>query len=136
MLFNWFKKYKYENTRRYVRLPASWPIKCVPKALSETREVTRTRDISAGGVAISVKQMVPVGSPIQMEIHIPPLDRSIVAEGQVIRCSAAQGGGFELGIRFINIDPKDRLLLNETIEEIHGPAGRARQNATWWRKFT
>ncbi len=130
-----FKKYKYENTRRYPRLPASWPIKCEPATPSDGKMVTQTNDISAGGVAITVRKMLPVGTRLQLEIHIPPLDRSLRATGRVVRCSEGRGGGFELGVRFDQIDLKDQGALREAIESFYGPEGLSHQRKSWWRKF-
>ena len=133
MLLRWFKRYSIENTRRYPRLPASWPIKCESKTPSDGRTVTHTRDIGAGGVSVSMKEPLPLGTPIRVEIHIPPLDCSVSAQGQVIRCFPGRSGGFEVGIQFTHIEAKDRATLNEAIEEIIGSGGR---RTTWWRKFS
>ena len=84
------KGYSYDNTRRYVRLPAAWPIRYEAQGESEggegERKVTHTADVSAGGVALSIREMLPVGTQIRLEVHIPPLDRSVHATGAVIRC--------------------------------------------------
>lgn len=132
------KKYKYPNTRQYLRLPASWPIK-----LEETAEVQRggiqvaaTRDVSAGGVAIVMRQMVPVGSQISTEIHVPALQRSIRAKGRVVRCLPMHGGGFDVGIQFLEIDPKDRVDLKEAIEKTAPAGARRQEQKNWWRKIT
>ena len=83
-----------------------------------------------------MREMLPVGSRIQVEIHVPPLGRSILAEGAVVRCVAAPGGGFDLGIRFDRIDPKDQNDFNEAIERFYSPRQRDRQRGgTWWRRL-
>ncbi len=131
------KGYKYSNTRRYIRLPAAWPIKYEPQAQGSGRQVTHTSDVSAGGVAISVREMLPAGSRIRMEIHVPPLGRSISAEGEVVRCVASHRGGFSIGIRFHRIDPKDQTDFNEAIEQFYSPRQRDRQHGgAWWRRFS
>ena len=135
MLGWWFKRYKYENTRQYMRLPVAWLIKCEPKIPTDVHRVTMTRDVSAGGVCVVMREMIPVGSRIRVEIHVPPLARSIRADGQVIRCLPAHGGGFQLGIQFLEIDPKERAALNEAIEKSAGPRVRTHQKRSWWRKL-
>ena len=135
MLDRWFKRYKYQNTRQYMRLPAAWPIKCEPKTPADASHVTATRDVSAGGFCVVTREMIPVGSRIRVEIHVPPLDRSIQAEGQVVRCLPAHRGSFQLGIRFLEIDPKERVALNEAIEKSAGSRVRAHQERSWWRKL-
>ena len=130
------KGYKYSNTRRYIRLPAAWPIKCEFQAEGAGRQVTHTADVSAGGVAISVREMWPVGSRVRMEVHVPPLDRSIQAAGKVVRCSPERSGSYNLGVQFDQIAPEDQKILNEAIEGFYSPRQRSRQQqSSWWRKL-
>ncbi len=130
------KAYKYSNTRRFIRLPAAWPIKCEPQTREDGRHVTHTADVSAGGVAILSREMIPVGSRIRMEIHILPVDRSVSAEGKVVRCLPARTGGFELGIQFDRIAPEDQRALNDAVEGALTPRERTRQKgASWWRRI-
>ncbi len=132
----WSKKSKYENTRQSLRLPAAWPIKCEPQTAGDGRHVVSTRDISAGGVAVIVREMIPVGSRIRLEILVPPINRAIQAEGQVLRCLPDRRGGFELGIRFTTIAPEDQAALNEAIERFYNDRKKSRQQrGTWWRRF-
>lgn len=130
------KGYKYTNTRQFVRLPAAWPIKCEPQTEGDGRHVTHTANVSAGGVAVTVREMIPVGCRIHLEVHVPPLNRSIQAEGKVVRCLLMRGGSFDLGIQFDQIAPEDQKVLNEAIESFYNPHQRARQQgAAWWRRL-
>ena len=128
--------YRYENTRQYLRIPASWPIKCVPQSPGESLNVAATRDVGAGGCAFYSQQCIPVGSQIHLEILVPPLNRSILANGRVVRCMAVRGGGFDLGIQFLRIDPKDQAELNDSIERLSTRGRRARHERSWWRKLS
>ena len=125
--------YKYQNTREYLRLPAAWPIKCEPKTKTNGRHVTATKDVSAGGLSVVMQEMIPVGSRIHVEIHVPPLNRSIQAEAQVVRCLPSRTAGFELGIQFLEINPEEREALKKAIDKFAGPHLRARQHRSWWR---
>ncbi len=135
MFHHLFKGYKYENTRQYLRLPASWPIRCEVEPGNQPK-IASTKDVSAGGVAMVVQQMIPVGSRLHIEISVPPINRSIAAKAQVIRCVPGRGGHFELGIRFLEINSKDQADLNGAIEKFYSPNERARQQKTWWRKIS
>ncbi len=133
-MLNWFRKgFQHEDTRQYPRLPAAWPIKCEPLTPSNGKRVSATRDVSAGGCSVVLPEKIPVGSRIRIQIHIPPIDRTVQAEGLVARCQpVSRGMGFDVGIRFDRIDPADRDQLRQTIEEISGP-GQVPQKRTWWR---
>ena len=139
MLFGrWFRlnRYQYENTRQYLRLPAAWPIKCQPQEVAGGQYVTRTKDVSAGGVAIDLPEMVPAGSHLNLEIHVPSLNRVIAVKGQVVRCIPGRHGGFALGVRFTEINEQDRKDLNEAVQRFSSAADRARQRKFWWRRIT
>lgn len=131
----WTKRYKYENTRQYLRLPTTWPVKCEPQTLQDNKFLYRTKDISAGGVSLHVQEMIPAGTLLQLEIHVPPLGRSVSARGQVVRCLPGRRTGFDLGIRFLEIDPKDRRALNDAVEQLLPPGQKAAQKRPWWRKL-
>ena len=137
MFEKWRKGYKYDNTRQYIRVPASWPIKYEQKAVSapSDRRVTETKDISAGGVALLVQEMIPVGSRLHLEIHVPPLQRSVTVEGQIVRCLPVRGGGFDIGIRFDQIDSADREALSGAIDKFCTPGQRVRHRGSWWRRI-
>ena len=130
------KGYRYDNTRRFVRLPAAWPIRYETQAEGTSRQVTHTADVSAGGVALSVREMIPVGSRIQLEVHVPPLNRSIQAIGEVTRCFPGRRGGYEIGIRFEKINTTDQVILDDAIQRFYSPRQRSRQRGgAWWRTF-
>ena len=130
------KKYKYGNTRSYLRLPADWPIKYKTQRAPGSDSLAAMRNVSAAGVAVTVREPVAAGSRIRLEIHVTPLGRSIAANGQVVRCTAAPGGGFQMGVRFLEIDPKDRADLNSAVEKFYGAGGRTDTRKTWWRKIS
>lgn len=134
MAFNWFNRYRYANTRQFPRLPASWPIRYEVRAAAKNRQVAATKDVSAGGVGMWVQEMIPVGSIVQMEIHILPLKRSIEAQAQVVRCRPLKEGHFDLGIKFLVINPQDQADLADAVHRSLSPRRRARHQGNWWRK--
>ena len=105
------------RTRRYLRLPASWPVKIRLRSGPGTRHVAATKNVSAGGIAVVLQKMFPVGTDLHIEIYVPPLDHTIRAEGEVVRCVTLRGGHFESGIHFLEIHPKDRAALTKAVEK-------------------
>ncbi len=134
MFDNFFKRYKYANTRQFLRIQAPWPLKYQLSTEADNPRVTLAKDVSAGGLGVVVQERIPVGSQIQVEIHVPPLSRTLSAEGQVVR-TGAQGDSFELGVRFVQMNPEDRQALDEAIEKFYSPKERARQQGTRWRRL-
>ncbi len=134
MIRRWLRKaYRCHNTRQYLRLQAAWPLKWRTRA-GRDRQVTMAKDVSAGGIGLVVREMIPVGSPVSVEIHIPQINRTISAEGKVARIGEHRDG-FELGIRFMEIDPEDRTVLNEVVERLSTVRQKVRQWKPWWRQI-
>lgn len=132
----WGKGYKYSNTRRWLRLPAAWPVKCAFDTTSQESCVVESVDVGAGGISVMVQQNVPVGNRIQLEVYAPPLERFFRVEGQVVRSIPLGKGSYELGIRFIQMDPKDQQALNEAVERFYNAREKARQQqGDWWRRL-
>lgn len=135
MFPNLFGRYKYVNTRQHLRLPAAWPVKV--KVLSRPSEeehqlLSSTRDVSAGGIALAARTAFPVGSRLGLEIHVPPLNRSISTEAEVVRCLPLKREGFDVGLRFLTIAPPDREELDAAIQEFYNRKARDRQQKGWW----
>jgi len=129
--------YLFPNSRQYIRLPAAWPIKCEPQTQEDGKHVVHTRDISAGGVSIEIKEVLPPGTRVHLEILVPPLNRTIQADGKVVRSlSALKGGGSIVGIQFERIDPEDRLALKEAVERFSKALkDRKPHKEHWWRQI-
>lgn len=110
-------------------------MKCQPKASQGARRVANLKNVSAGGAAVIFPGMILAGTFVDLEIHVPMLNRSVPAEGQVVRCLPVPGG-FDLGIRFTKIDQKDRSELDESVKRFFSPLERLRhEQRSWWRKL-
>lgn len=135
--FPWGKKgYEYDNTRRYLRFPANWPVKCEVRPEQTAHRVTETVDVSAGGLALLVPDSIAVGSRIRVEVYVPPLERSLTAEAQVVRCTPLDQNGFEIGVRFVQIEPKDQQALNDAVGQFYNARQKNRQQTgRWWRRL-
>ena len=107
MFRRWFERYKCENTRQHLRLPAAWPIKCRPmEPRAGVEGLFSTEDVSAGGAGLMVQDPLLKGSRLAVDLHVPPLDRTISAEAEVVRCLPRPREGFEVGLRFRGISPQ------------------------------
>lgn len=83
------------------------------------------RDVSGGGLLVHSAGSVPLGTLLKLEIRLPgwgrhqghfgpaaELDlRPLVAVGEVVRLEALEAGGFELGVKFLNVYPDDLAAL-------------------------
>ncbi|MBI3615731.1 MAG: PilZ domain-containing protein [Candidatus Omnitrophica bacterium] len=130
------KGFKCENTRQYPRLPAAWPMKCrVVEPRPGAEVLLSTEDVSAGGTAVLVRDPIPAGSRLAVEIHVPPLNRTISTGAEVVRCLPKPREGFEVGLRFREISAQDREDLEGVIEQFFSPSERTRQRGIYWRQI-
>jgi diguanylate cyclase (GGDEF)-like protein len=85
--------------RRHRREEPTTPVKVA--ASGKRVALTRTKNVSAGGVLVSLKQPVEVGSLVSVVLRdgkAPPVD----LRGQVVRVSPAETrGAFDVGVRFV-----------------------------------
>jgi hypothetical protein len=130
----WGRGYEYENTRQHVRLRAPWPVKCEPRSPGAGSYVTTAQDVGAGGIGVILPVALPLGSRLNVELHVTPLDRTIRVEAEVAS-ARPQRGGFYLGIRFIQPDPPLQQVLRETIDQFFPPRKQRRHQGSWWRKI-
>jgi diguanylate cyclase (GGDEF)-like protein len=86
--------------RRHLRVPVSHPL--LLRARS-TRRAARAKNVSAGGLLVSLREPVPVGSPVTLVIH-PAGASSLALRGVVVRVEkAGHDGGrlYEIGVRLV-----------------------------------
>jgi len=108
-----------QEQRRFVRLaPPSIGVtyRVVGREAEET--VQAAKDISQGGVRFPVSERLPQGARLELELALPVEESPIQAQVEVIWCARFHGNGpYEVGCRFIQIDPLDRGKIIRHIHE-------------------
>ncbi len=88
------------------------------------------KDVSGGGLLVHSANAVQLGTLLKLELRLPgwgrhqdhfgstsDLDqRPLVAVGEVVRLEALEGGGFELGVKFLNVYPDDLKAMLKFID--------------------
>ncbi len=88
------------------------------------------KDVSGGGLLVHSANAVALGTLLKLDIRLPgwgrhqehfgpvaDLDlRPLVAVGEVVRLEALEEGGFELGVKFLNVYPDDLNALLKFID--------------------
>ena len=79
------------------------------------REATAVKNVSEGGMLVSLREAVAVGSAVRRSIESP--DRAPVGLlGEVVRVERVPGGeaaAYDVGVRFVEPDAAQRLLPSE-----------------------
>lgn len=101
-----------KDNRRDARIPVSQGI-WVAWSAGGPRIVSRVRDLSAGGVFVSTRDPVAVGTTIQMLFSLP--EGEIRVQG--IARFSADGRGF--GVEFTQMGPADRARLLDLLRRLN-----------------
>jgi len=105
-----------ENRRKYPRADLEVDVKL--RAGREQKEIqVRTRNISAGGVCVMLAEMLPVGTQLRMVLELPDTGSALDAVGEVVwslrqhKLLKRKTDVFETGIKFVDLDNRDRDRL-------------------------
>ncbi|HDQ25784.1 MAG TPA: PilZ domain-containing protein [bacterium] len=83
---------------------------------SAVPEKAKARNISKGGVCISLPHKIEVGNVIRVEIPIENEDRLIKAFCEVQWCSMKAQSDYELGLSFIALKEEDVEFLDNYVK--------------------
>jgi c-di-GMP-binding flagellar brake protein YcgR len=114
------KERPFKERRKYVRLKACVAVKYTVVGKPGTVTVS-SKNISAGGLCLLVKEELAKDTPLQLEFKLPDLNNSIGALGRVVwqRRFESKGGKtqvyFETGIEFTGISDFDRFNINRYV---------------------
>ncbi len=75
----------------------------------------RTRNISEGGILLEVYKHYPLFSILELQIAL--CEEVINPRGRVVRLQELEGGLVEMGIKFIEISPRDSSLISDYVNK-------------------
>ncbi|MCE1229528.1 MAG: PilZ domain-containing protein [Firmicutes bacterium] len=118
--------------RQFVRIPMGTTVEFQELTFSGVPDVSQSvfKDVSGGGLLLHSQREFPLGTLMKLEIQVPGWGRyqktfgpawekegrPLGAVGQVVRVEQLDEGGFELGIKFLNVYPDDWVALLNFIE--------------------
>jgi hypothetical protein len=113
--------------RSFRRMPMEAEVSFQEISFGKDAQVTQAKykDVSGGGLLVSSSQQYPLGALLKLEIRVPGLaehhdqnfpsnqlePRPFAAVGQVVRIEALDGGGYEIGVKFLNVYSDDLNAL-------------------------
>jgi c-di-GMP-binding flagellar brake protein YcgR len=105
-----------EERRKFVRLDTSVKVRYKVLVNTEDHNDTNSRNLSASGVKIEVKDPVKPNSVLWMEIALPNEADPLQAKGEVVwqeKISTSENIRYEMGIKFLEMDVTDRNRLSK-----------------------
>ncbi|MBU1076480.1 MAG: PilZ domain-containing protein [Spirochaetes bacterium] len=76
----------------------------------------KSKNISAGGMLLSMSESTDVGTNLIMKFRIPDYEEKILARGKVVRVNRIDKENYDTGIQFLNIREKDCEAIQKLIE--------------------
>lgn len=122
-----------QDRRQFRRVPLGAGLSFQELSFQKDAEPLHTvyRDVSVGGLLVHSAESVPLGTLLKLELRVPgwgkhqntfgtPAEadlRPLVAVGQVVRLEQLdEEGGYELGVKFLNVYPDDLEALMKFIQ--------------------
>ena len=115
---NGIKKFVPIKERKDIRVPIGLQVDYRVGESKNKVVQAFTANISRGGLFLITRDTLPVGSTIEMEIHLP--DKKINAKGEVVREVKEEEEGYYtsgMGIKIIDMSKEDREVYERFIEE-------------------
>jgi len=100
--------------RRHRRLPPRTHVS-VDADEGKAREAAAVKNVSEGGMLVSLRAAVPVGSAVRLQIESPGRD-PVGLSGEVVRVERVPGAdaaAYDVGVRFLDPDAAQRLVPAE-----------------------
>jgi hypothetical protein len=102
--------------RRHARTPWNLPVKV--RTGSGLQSAARGKNVSAGGVLVSLRRPMPVGTPVSLVVRAPG-GAPMGLRGEVVRMEAVDGGRsahFDVGIRLVADSSDTQALVLQRVE--------------------
>jgi c-di-GMP-binding flagellar brake protein YcgR len=105
-----------EERRKYVRLGASVKIRYTILPSGSTAPETYSKDLSLGGIRIEIRDQIQPKTMLDLELMLPNEEEWLKTKGEVVWQEQVIKKGKvlnETGIRFLEMDIKDKIKLNQ-----------------------
>ena len=113
--------------RAFVRLPKTVKVQYKVVKNSKNPSTSRnpsekyanTKDISAGGLALCLKESIPLYSYVELRIHLPGPPEPIVCLGEIVRSQLVEGSlpYWDTAVCFLDISNHDRVVLDKFVQQ-------------------
>ncbi len=106
-----------KKQRRFLRISQYHLIKYkVVEAKKES--ISFAKDVGGGGIRVCLPEGVPAGSIVELEINFPFLPQPVKAKARAVWSNfLKKTKKYEIGFKFIDIDPKICRIINKRISQ-------------------
>ena len=113
-------EYNPGERRQFIRINTNFVVSyyVYPGKINKT-DMTLTRNVSLGGVCFTTDKNFPMGIILHVTLRLPKVTRliEVLAEVVYVRQEKNKKLLFDVGIKFIKVEDKDLLTLEQTIKK-------------------
>lgn len=103
----------FREKRAYPRIDLKAPIRYQIRGIPSYQRAL-SNDISVGGMGFTCDDFIPIETSLMLEINL--LRRILKPIGKIVRsCNLPHTNKNRLGIEFVEIDPQEKMFLNDYI---------------------
>ncbi len=77
--------------------------------------IGQAHDLSSGGLLLETKTSLAAGDTVDVEFFLPESKVQIKTKAEVVRVTQAGGGAWQVGVRFIDLDPGDQEAIQDFV---------------------
>lgn len=107
-----------KERRKFIRLDSRIDFDYKTRDSGAPRDKSVTKNISPGGIRALVDKNIRKGDWLELDIHIPNLEKPVSCVGKVIWTTEEKTGKIDVGIKFEEIEPEMKNKFLEYICEL------------------
>lgn len=77
--------------------------------------IGQAHDLSSSGLLLETKTSLDPGDTLDVEFFLPESKVQIRTKAEVVRATKAGGGAWQVGVRFIDLDPGDQEAIQDLV---------------------
>ena len=102
-----------KERRKFKRFDAYMSVRYQLSDPEEVKGIALSKDLSREGLKVNTPVRLPEGSTLNLELDIPDDPKPVHTTGKIVwsRTSQGQDQGYDVGIRFVMMDPVDKFRV-------------------------
>lgn len=102
-----------KERRKFKRFDAYMSVRYQLSDPEAAKGIALSKDLSREGLKVNTPAHLPEGSTLDLELDIPDDPKPVHTTGKIVwsRTSQGQDQGYDIGIRFVMMDPVDKFRV-------------------------
>lgn len=116
LVLTWPTEVRTQSRRQHPRVDVEIPLHFIAEGVLTAQQGT-IQNLSAGGLAFTTQEPVPVGSEVTIAFGLGSRCYFNSIQASVVRCTALTQGGYQIGARFVDLHPATLQNLTDWVQK-------------------